>query len=138
VSPCSHPPRDGGEPAAQQRRELRRKLFVRGLFLLLTGVSLYLLAPSLLEVFTSWRDVRTLDPVWVAAALGFEAASSVAVWELQRVLLRTPSWFAVGTSQLAGNAFGPASCRAAWPPRERSSTGCSSRPACRDRPRPPG
>jgi hypothetical protein len=106
VSPGSHPPRDGGEPAAQQRRELRRKLFVRGLFLLLTGVSLYLLAPSLLEVFTSWRDVRTLDPVWVAAALGFEAASFVAVWELQRVLLRTPSWFAVGTSQLAGNAFG--------------------------------
>ena len=44
--------------------------------------------------------------LWVAVALGFEAASFLAVWELQRIVLRTPSWFAVGTSQLTGNAFG--------------------------------
>ena len=99
-------PGDSGEPAGDGRGALRRKLVVRGLFLLLTAVSLYLLFPSLVEVFTSWRDLRTLDVVWVAIALGFEAASFLAVWELQRIVLRTPSWFAVGTSQLTGNAFG--------------------------------
>ena len=94
------------EQQAGKRSELRRKVIVRGLFLLVTGVSLYFLFPSLLEVFTSWRDLRRLDMVWVAVALPFEAASFLAVWELQRIVLRTPSWFAVGTSQLTGNAAG--------------------------------
>src|SRR5262245_31253951 len=94
------------KPAKDGRGELRRTLIKRGLFLLVTGVSLYLLAPSLLDVFASWRDVRKLDPAWVAIAIGFEAVSFVSVWELQRIVLRTPSWFAVGTSQLTGNAFG--------------------------------
>jgi uncharacterized protein (TIRG00374 family) len=94
------------EQQAVRRRELRRKIIVRGFFLLVTGVSLYLLFPSLLEVFTSWRDLRRLDMYWVAVALPFEAASFLAVWELQRIVLRTPSWFAVGTSQLTGNAAG--------------------------------
>jgi uncharacterized protein (TIRG00374 family) len=76
------------------------------LLLLVTAVSLYFLAPTLLEVFTSWERLRDLDPWWVAAMVLFEAASFLAVWELLRVALRTPSWFAVGTSQLAGNAFG--------------------------------
>jgi uncharacterized protein (TIRG00374 family) len=92
--------------ATDKRGDLRRKLIVRGLFLLVTGVSLYFLFPSLLDVFTSWRQLRTLDMLWVAVALGFEAMSFLAVWELQRILLRTPSWFAVGASQLTGNAFG--------------------------------
>jgi uncharacterized protein (TIRG00374 family) len=83
-----------------------RRIVTRGLLLLLTGVSLYLLFPSLLEVFTSWQRLTELDPAWIAGMLLFEAASFVAAWELQRVALRTPSWFAVGTSQLAGNAFG--------------------------------
>jgi hypothetical protein len=106
VDQGSELPGDSGEPVTDGRSALRRKLVVRGLFLLLTAVSLYLLFPSLLEVFTSWRDLRTLDALWVAVALGFEAASFLAVWELQRIVLRTPSWFAVGTSQLTGNAFG--------------------------------
>jgi uncharacterized protein (TIRG00374 family) len=85
---------------------LTRKLVLRGLLLLVTLVSLYFLLPSLLEVFTSWRQLFTLEPAWVAGAVGFEIAAFVAIWELQRIALRTRSWFAVGTSQLAGNAFG--------------------------------
>jgi uncharacterized protein (TIRG00374 family) len=76
------------------------------MFLLVTAVSLYLLAPSLLEVFSSWSELSGLDPVWVVAAVVFEAASFVSLWLLQRVALRTRSWFAVGTSQLAANAAG--------------------------------
>lgn len=82
-----------------------RTIATRAVLLLLTGISLYLLFPSLVQVFGSWRELRDLEPLWFVAALGFEAASYVAVWALQRIALQTPSWFAVGTSQLAANSF---------------------------------
>jgi uncharacterized protein (TIRG00374 family) len=69
-------------------------------------VSLYLLLPSLLEVFTSWRELFDLRPQWAAAALAFQSASFASVWWLQRIALRTGSWYAIGCSQLAGNALG--------------------------------
>jgi uncharacterized protein (TIRG00374 family) len=78
----------------------------RALLLLASGVSLYLLWPSLIALFSSWPQLRELRPGWLAAALGFEVLSYVALWEVQRIALRTPSWFAVGTSQLAGAAMG--------------------------------
>jgi uncharacterized protein (TIRG00374 family) len=93
------------EPAAESGWT-KRKLVGRGLFLILSVVSLYLLMPRLLDVFTSWRQLFTLQPEWVAAALLFEAASFASVWQLQRIALRTKSWFTVSCSQLAGNAFG--------------------------------
>jgi putative heme transporter len=82
-----------------------RKIAVRVAFLLVTLVSLYFLMPSLLEVFTSWRKLLDLEPLWILVALGFEAASFIAAWELLRVALGTRSWFAVGSAQLAGNAL---------------------------------
>jgi len=78
----------------------------RAVLLLLSGVSLYLLWPSLVALFSSWPQLKTLKPQWFAAALFFEAMSFVSLWEVQRITLRTPSWFAVATSQLAGNAMG--------------------------------
>jgi uncharacterized protein (TIRG00374 family) len=83
-----------------------QRIATRVVLLLLTAVSLYLLFPSLVAVFGSWQDLLELAPQWFAIALGFEAASFVAIWALQRIALRTPSWFAVGTSQLASNALG--------------------------------
>jgi uncharacterized protein (TIRG00374 family) len=85
---------------------LARRLAGRGFLLLVTFVSLYLLWPSLSEVFTSWRSLLELEPQWVAVALGMEAGSFVATWQLQRIALQTGRWFGVATSQLAGNAFG--------------------------------
>jgi uncharacterized protein (TIRG00374 family) len=78
----------------------------RVLFLLVAFVSLYLLWPSVGEVFNQWRSLTRLRPEWVAIALGVEALSFVSVWELQRIALQTKRWFPVATSQLAGNAFG--------------------------------
>ncbi|MGH3037466.1 MAG: lysylphosphatidylglycerol synthase transmembrane domain-containing protein, partial [Gaiellaceae bacterium] len=83
-----------------------QRIATRAGLLLLTGVSLYLLLPSLVAVFSSWRDLFELEPVWFSVALGFEALSLLSVWALQRIALRAPSWFAVGTSQLAASAFG--------------------------------
>ncbi len=78
----------------------------RGVMLAATGVSLYLLAPGLIALFSSWSDLRHLNPLWLVAALVFEAMSFVSLWQVQRIALRTSSWFAVGTAQLTGNAMG--------------------------------
>jgi uncharacterized membrane protein YbhN (UPF0104 family) len=82
-----------------------KRIATRSVLLLITGVSLYLLLPSLVAVFGSWESLLDLKPQWVAIALGFESLSFVANWALQRIALQTPSWFAVGTSQLAANAL---------------------------------
>ncbi|HSE80378.1 MAG TPA: lysylphosphatidylglycerol synthase transmembrane domain-containing protein [Gaiellaceae bacterium] len=78
----------------------------RVLFLIVAFVSLYLLWPSVGEVFDQWRSLKNLKPQWVAVAFGVETLSFVAVWELQRIALQSKRWFPVATSQLAGNAFG--------------------------------
>lgn len=94
------------ERAEQPKSGRKRKLAWRVGLLAVTGVSLYLLLPSLLEVFSSWPDLKDVDPWWFAVMAGTQMASLFCVWALQRVLLRTRRWFAVATSQLAGNAFG--------------------------------
>jgi len=89
---------------APRRRWRRRRVAGHTLFLLISLASLYLLLPSLLEVFTSWRELFALAPEWVLVALGVEALSFVAIWELQRIALQTRSRLPVSLSQLAGNA----------------------------------
>jgi uncharacterized protein (TIRG00374 family) len=93
------------EPEARPRKVPWRVIF-RVLLLLATAVSLYLLFPSLVELFTNWRSLADLEPWWLLLAVVFEATSLTALWEMQRIALRTPSWFAVATAQLAGNAAG--------------------------------
>ena len=83
-----------------------KKLTRRGLLLAVTGVSLYLLLPSLLAVFSSAHSLTQDSLPWAVLVLICEAASTVAVWELDRIALQTRSWFAVATAQLSGNAFG--------------------------------
>jgi hypothetical protein len=81
-----------------------RRWVLRGALLLVTFVSLYLLLPSLVEVFSSWRSLSTLDPWWAVAAVPVEVASFASAWLLQRIALRTSSWFPVAASQLAATA----------------------------------
>ncbi|MGZ4186945.1 MAG: lysylphosphatidylglycerol synthase transmembrane domain-containing protein [Solirubrobacteraceae bacterium] len=78
----------------------------RVLLLIVTGLSLYLLAPKVISVLASWPQLKTLRPGWLGLALLFESMSYLALWSMQRVALRTTSWFAVGTSQLASGAVG--------------------------------
>ena len=92
--------------AKPARGRLPWRVIFRCLLLLATAVSLYLLFPSLVDVFTNWRSLGELNLWWILLAFVFEAASVVSLWEMQRIALRTPSWFAVGTAQLAGNAAG--------------------------------
>lgn len=78
----------------------------RGLLLLVTAVSLYLLLPSLVSVFSSWRSLAHLNWYWAGLALLAEIASYVSLWRLDRVALRITSWFPVACAQLSGNAVG--------------------------------
>jgi uncharacterized protein (TIRG00374 family) len=82
-------------------RSLRRT----AIWLAVTGVSLYLVAPSLLEVLGSWRDVTRLDLVWLPVMLVLQSLSFACLWAVQRIALHDPPWGPVVSSQLAGNAL---------------------------------
>jgi uncharacterized protein (TIRG00374 family) len=87
-------------------RSLESRYVRPGVALAITGLSLYLLLPSLVAVFSSWRSLSTLKWYWALAALVAEAASFVSIWQLDRIALKTKQWFAIACAQLAGNAVG--------------------------------
>jgi uncharacterized membrane protein YbhN (UPF0104 family) len=89
------------EDAPPPSHGLRRTIF----WLAVTGVSLYLVFPSLLEVFGSWRDVGRFSIAALAGMAALQAASVACLWALQAVALHTRRWRAVIASQLAGNAL---------------------------------
>ena len=77
----------------------------RIVLLAVTGVSLYLVAPSLIELFSSAPRVAKLDPVWLVLMIAIEGASLATVWVLQQICLDRAAWRPVILSQLAGNAL---------------------------------
>ncbi len=85
---------------------LTRRLVGRSGLLLVTGISIYFVGPSVLEVFSSWDQVSQLEPGWIALAAAMQVAAFAFLWALQRLVLRTTAWMPVITSQLAGNASG--------------------------------
>jgi hypothetical protein len=80
-------------------------LLRRAILLAVTAVGFYVVWPALLDVFSAWPRLLTLDPAWMWVAVLAELASFAALWELQRIALRSDGWFLVVTSQLSGNAF---------------------------------
>jgi uncharacterized protein (TIRG00374 family) len=78
----------------------------RGLLLAVTGVSLYLLAPALLEVFGAFDELDDFNPLWYVAMLALQLGSYGCMWGVQKLSLRTKHMGPVVTSQLASNAFG--------------------------------
>ena len=83
----------------------RANVVKRVFWLGVTGISLYLVAPSLLDVFGSWSDLDRLSPAWLAGMAVLQTAALACLWALQRLALHRPSWPAVVSSQLAGNAL---------------------------------
>jgi uncharacterized protein (TIRG00374 family) len=76
----------------------------RGLALAVTGVSLYLVAPSLLTLFDAWPELGHVRPWWFAVVVILESCSFVCLWLLLRIALQTRTWFDIASSQLASNA----------------------------------
>ena len=98
-------PDEASLPRPESRRSTLSRTVRRGPLLALTGVSLYLLAPSLVAVFGSFPKLADIAPVWFVGMIVLETASLACMWLLQRVCLRTDRWGPVISSQLAGNAF---------------------------------
>jgi uncharacterized protein (TIRG00374 family) len=74
--------------------------------LVVSGVSLYFVLPSLLAVFSSFRSLSGIRWEWVLPMLACEGLSYVSLWELDRIALRVRSWFVVVSAQLSGSAVG--------------------------------
>jgi uncharacterized protein (TIRG00374 family) len=78
----------------------------RGLLLAVTAVSLYLLAPALLEVFGAFDELGEISPLWFPVMVALQVGSYACMWGIQRLAVRAHHWGPVVTSQLASNAFG--------------------------------
>jgi uncharacterized membrane protein YbhN (UPF0104 family) len=96
------------DPAAQPVAAKRRHAsLIRRLVLLgVTGVSLYIVFPTLLEVVGSAPQLRDIEPGWFAAMALLQAGSVACMVLLQCIAFRVRTWLPVLTSQLAGAAFG--------------------------------
>jgi uncharacterized protein (TIRG00374 family) len=82
-----------------------RSIAKRTVAVVVAGITIYLVFPSLTEVFSSWPKLTSLDPVWFSIAVVMEVAHFACTIALQRIALRTKAWYSVATSQLAGNAI---------------------------------
>jgi uncharacterized protein (TIRG00374 family) len=81
-------------------------LVKRGLLLAVTGVSLYLLAPALLEVFGAFDELDDINPLWFPGMIVLQVGSYASIWWVQKIAVRADRWGPVITSQLASNSFG--------------------------------
>lgn len=78
----------------------------RGLLMAVSAVSLYLLAPALLEVFGAFDELEEVNPLWFVAMVALQVGSYACMWGIQRLATRAEHWGPVITSQLASNSFG--------------------------------
>jgi uncharacterized protein (TIRG00374 family) len=96
---------DPGIVPAEELRHARRKLIVRILMLLVTGLALYLVLPGLIAMFGSLPQLEAVFPAWFVPILVLEAAAFVCMWILMRIALDTDNWFDIACAQLTGNAL---------------------------------
>ena len=82
-----------------------RKLHRTAFWLAITGVSLYLVAPGLLDLLSSWRQLTSIDVLWFPLLLVLMGASLACLWWLQKLALPSAPVSGVVDSQLAGNAL---------------------------------
>jgi uncharacterized protein (TIRG00374 family) len=95
----------GSDP--QRRPSNGRRRVVRSIVMLAVGgLSLYLLLPALVSVFSSWRTLLDADWPFAALVLALEGASYTCLFMLDRITLRSHDWFAISCAVLAGNALG--------------------------------
>ena len=90
-----------GEAEEPSTRNLTRTVF----WLAITAISLYAVAPSLIDVLGSWSDLSRLELAWLPVMAGLQGAALACFWFVQRLALKGVAWPDVIDSQLAGNAL---------------------------------
>src|SRR5688572_29494268 len=95
---------------------LVRRWGPRAVALAVTGVGLYVVAPSLLSTFGAWPQLADVKLRWFAFLVVLQAGSLAALWWLTRLALEPhvdadevadvakAPWGTVATAQLAGSA----------------------------------
>ena len=59
----------------------------RAVALTVTGVGLYIVAPSMLTLFGAWPRLRDVQPWWFVVLVALEACSMASLWWLTRLAL---------------------------------------------------
>ena len=93
------------------RRTLVRRWGGRAVGLTITGVGLYVVAPSLVTMFSAWPQLAEVDAPWFLVLTGLQVGRLVSLWWLTKLAL-APSrpdvprlgWGVTATAQLAGSA----------------------------------
>ena len=102
-----------------------RSIAKKTVMVVVAGITIYLVFPSLAEVFDSFPKLTSLDPIWFSVGRrSSQVAHFACTISLQRIALRTKAWFSVATSQLAGNAISLDRAGRAPPSARRPSSGC--------------
>lgn len=65
----------------------------------------YVVWPSLVASFSSFRELRNVDPVWFLVMVAAEVASFVCMWLLISLCLGSSRYFAIATAQVTSNAI---------------------------------
>ena len=91
--------------AAESPAHRRRQIAFRVIALAVSLGVLYVFLPTLGEFFDQWPRLRDLEPLWITGAILLEAGSFACTWWLFAIALESSNWFAMSTSQLAGNAL---------------------------------
>jgi uncharacterized protein (TIRG00374 family) len=74
--------------------------------LIVTGIGLYVVAPSLLTVLDAWPSLGDVKPIWFALVGILELGSFACLWRLLRIALGGGPMLDIAASQLAGAAAG--------------------------------
>jgi uncharacterized protein (TIRG00374 family) len=82
-----------------------RSLLKNVLWLAITLVSLYLVFPSLVATFSSWRQITRFSATSLVAMFILQVGVCACLWDLQRVALHPVRWRPVIAAQLASNAL---------------------------------
>lgn len=94
-----------GRPSRLRAWPSTRRIVLQAIALLVAAVGLYIVWPSLAEVFKSWPSLRDIDPFWFLIMGAAEAGSFICLWLLLRLVLHTKDWYLISTSQLTSNAM---------------------------------
>jgi len=74
--------------------------------LIAAAIGLYVVWPSVIEIFSAWPELSTLNPWWLLGTAACEAASFALLWLVLELALQTDRTWLVASTQLSSNAGG--------------------------------
>ncbi len=86
----------------------------RAVGIAVTGIGLYVVAPSVIALFGAWPDLERVRPWWFVVLSALQIASFATLWLLLRISLPAARWRDIAASQVA--ATRSARCSPAVPP----------------------